>query len=64
MDNCLYCGSSYVNHLGYCWLCGHKNLYECPHCGSTHIHSKGTKKTRLGKAVEYNCVDCGKWFTR
>ena len=55
--------ASYVNHVGYCLMCGYKNL-SCPYCGSTHIQKRGARKTKLRIAVNYYCVDCGKWFTR
>lgn len=50
------------------WIKGHPNLsiYHrdkvCPHCGSSHYHSKGTQMTRGGEYRRYKCLDCNTPF--
>jgi hypothetical protein len=35
---------------------------ECGACGSHHVHSKGTRRTRAYKIQRLNCQACGSWF--
>lgn len=51
------------------WITNHPNvaLYMdqdkriCPVCGSNHLHSRGTKKTKVLEYRSYHCLDCGAW---
>jgi uncharacterized protein YprB with RNaseH-like and TPR domain len=33
----------------------------CPSCGSTHVHSKGFRRTRCFRVQRFQCQDCGGW---
>lgn len=35
---------------------------ECPACGGTHSHSRGSVRTRVYKKQRLHCQDCGHWF--
>jgi len=51
------------------WIQGHPNpaLYnddnvmQCPKCGGTHLHKRGTYKTKVQMYQRYQCVDCKSW---
>jgi hypothetical protein len=43
-------------HLG---KAGHA---QCPACGGTHSHSRGTIRTRVFKKQRLQCQDCGHWY--
>jgi DNA polymerase elongation subunit (family B) len=34
----------------------------CPSCGSHHVHSRGTARTRTAEFQRYQCNKCGSWF--
>lgn len=34
---------------------------ECGACGSKHVHSRGTRRTRAFKIQRLQCQDCGSW---
>lgn len=34
---------------------------ECGACGSTHVQSRGTRRTRAYKIQRLQCQDCGSW---
>lgn len=34
---------------------------ECGACGSKHVHSRGTRRTRAYKIQRLQCQDCGAW---
>ena len=34
---------------------------ECPACGGSHSHSRGTVRTRVFKKQRLQCQDCGHW---
>lgn len=40
---------------------GKTGAAECPACGSSHNHSRGTVRTRLFKKFRLQCQDCGHW---
>lgn len=35
---------------------------ECGACGSHHVQSRGTRRTRAYKIQRLHCQDCGSWF--
>jgi hypothetical protein len=35
---------------------------QCPSCGGSHNHSRGTVRTRVFKKQRLVCQDCGHWF--
>lgn len=35
---------------------------QCPACGGTHAHSKGTRRTRVYKIQRLQCQSCGHWY--
>lgn len=37
------------------------NGFVCPTCGSSNLHSEGTKSTKTRVYRQYQCQDCGKW---
>lgn len=51
------------------WIKGHPNpaLYndkevmQCPKCGGTHLHKRGTYKTKVQEYQRYQCQDCFSW---
>lgn len=51
------------------WIANHPNValymdkdkHVCPVCGSTHLHSRGTKKTKVLEYRSFHCLDCGAW---
>ena len=36
--------------------------YQCPNCGSTHVHLGRPRRTRCFAIRQVNCGDCGTWF--
>lgn len=51
------------------WIRNHPNvgLYKkkslcCPHCGSTHFHSRGYSYTSTCRYNRFRCTACGTWF--
>lgn len=40
---------------------GHVGAYECGACGSTHVQSRGTRRTRAYKIQRLQCQACGSW---
>lgn len=51
------------------WIIGHPNaaLYVdstdpvCPHCGATHLQSRGLYHAKTQSYSRFRCNDCGKW---
>lgn len=51
------------------WIANHPNVnlwtetedHACPHCGSTHVQSRGSYYTNTQRYKRYRCSDCGKW---
>jgi hypothetical protein len=35
---------------------------QCPSCGGTHTHSRGSVRTRVYKKQRLHCQSCGHWF--
>lgn len=35
---------------------------QCPSCGGSHSHSRGTVRTRVFKKQRLQCQDCGHWY--
>lgn len=49
------------------WIDNHPNrsVFDgrpcCTNCGSSRLHSRGTRPYRIGLYQRYQCVDCGHW---
>lgn len=49
------------------WMKQHPNLSlylgrdGCPKCGSSHMHSRGTRKTSTGEIPRFQCQNCSSW---
>lgn len=39
-----------------------KTAGNCPNCGSNHVQSRGTVRTRYYQTQRLNCQSCGSWF--
>lgn len=40
---------------------GKVGAHECGACGSTHVQSRGSRRTKAFKIQRLQCVDCGSW---
>lgn len=40
---------------------GRIGQHQCGACGSKHLQSRGTRRTRAFKIQRLHCVDCGSW---
>jgi hypothetical protein len=40
---------------------GRQGANECGACGSKHLHSRGTRRTRIYKIQRIQCQGCGSW---
>jgi len=36
----------------------------CPNCGSNASHKRGIEVNKIGKRQRYQCLKCGKWFSK
>lgn len=41
---------------------GNQAAGACGSCGSTHIHSRGTYRTKYFQVQRHQCQSCGSWF--
>lgn len=66
--NCISCGregtTNMLKHGGYCHLCEHKNIVECPLCGA-EVYKSMTIEGICHKCVSgenKECTKCGGYF--
>lgn len=43
------------------YLSAEDGEHTCPGCGSTNVHTNGTRRTQVGIYQRYRCGDCGQW---